>query len=188
MLTDFSSQRTTILSNEDGQSAIEFILTFAIALGITFIFINQVVNMSEGFLVHYANFKASRVFLVQETGSNLVESNFATAANRAKKEFERYFAKNFKGVNARFETFSSKPQGNNSALFTGTTAFFDKRLSALPFIGGKVKVNLLSESFLGKEPDRQTCLEMVCQAITGSRQSCDSNAGGLDVTLYDNGC
>lgn len=184
----FSSHWTNTLHNENGQSAIEFILTFAFALGLTFIFISQAVNMTEGYLVHYANFMASRTYLVQErAGDNDADASFNFAGNRAREVFDSYSLGDF-DIDAEFQFFKPTPQGQNSAVFTGTTARFQKRISPLAFVGGTTEVTLLTESFLGKEPTRSTCYEMVCRAITGNRQACLTSDTSIDVTLYDNGC
>ena len=51
-------------------------------------------------------------------------------------------------------------------------------------IGGKGPLTMVSESFLGREPSRQECIERICStfsAIDGG--SCSSH-----TTIYDNGC
>ena len=176
-----------ILNNDSGQVAIEFILTFVFALGVTFLFVSQALNMTEGYFVHYANYMASRTYLVHEVGSNDENSNFRAAEQEAKKTFDRYGLRNF-GVNPTFEVETPAGIGGSSVLFTGTTAYFEKDLSSFQVIGGGAKAKLLSESFLGKEPARITCAQMICQAIMGDRGSCQGGSAGLEITLYDNGC
>lgn len=175
-------QQTPIL-NEDGQSAIEFILTFIFAFGITFLFVNHTLNITGGYLAHYVNFMSARTYLTVEIGSDVFDTNSNYAAKKAQEVVDRFPLKDF-GVDAKLEVFSYK---DASALFAGTTLYFEQKVSLMPVIGGNQKAKLLSESFLGKEPTIINCLEMVCQAMTGSRQDC-KDISQKSVTLYDNGC
>lgn len=186
-LVQVNSIQNKSLLDQSGQVAIEFILTFIFALGITFLFVNQAVNVTEGYLVHYANFMASRTFLTFEQGSSSSISNINAAESQAKRVFSGYPLASF-GVKARFEVNKPIPAGSVPQIFAGTTAYFEKKISPFSVVGGKSKAKLLSESFLGREPDRITCHEMVCFAITGDRQSCQQNAQNMDAVLYDNGC
>lgn len=177
-------QKIRILQNDTGQVAIEFILVMGFAMGITFLFVKQAFNATEGYLVHYANFMASRAYLTSDSASNNPSSVYTGAARVAKETFERFPLGSF-GIEAEFNTISFS-QG--SGLFQGTTAKFEREANFLPGVGGGEKAKLLSESFLGKEPSRATCYQMVCAAITGGRDSCSGNVDESDITLYDNGC
>ena len=179
--------RSKKILNQSGQVAIEFILTFIFALGITFLFVNQAINMTEGYLVHYVNFMASRTFLTYEQGSSSSTSNINAAESRARQVFNSYPLSEF-GVKVTFEVNKPAPAGNKPQIFSGTTALFEKKISPFSVVGGKTKAKLLSESFLGREPDRITCHEMVCYALTKDRQACQQNAQNMDAVLYDNGC
>lgn len=174
----------TLLGNQRGQVAIEFVLVIGFALGMTFLFFTQAFNATEGYLVHYANFMAGRTYLTAEIGSNDVGSNLNYASTLAEEVYKSYPLANFK-INSKFETVS---YSEGSGLFTGTTAKFEKNLNIFPGIGAGDKAQFLSETFLGKEPTRITCHEQVCAAITGSRSSCVSKVDQMDATLYDNGC
>lgn len=109
---------------------------------------------------------------------------YQQAASEAQKVFSSYPLKNF-GINAKYD-YVLPEQG--SGLMTGTTATFEQRISSLPLVGGSGKATLHSESFLGKEPTRYGCFEMVCSAITGSRVNCAGSYLSMDITLFDNGC
>jgi hypothetical protein len=181
-MEDSLVQKTPIL-NESGQSAIEFILTFMFAFGITFLFINHTLNITSGYFAHYVNFMAARTYLTVESGSDAFEQNNAHAKRLAKEVVNRFPLKKF-GIDPKLEVISFD---DGSALFSGTTLYFEQKVSLMPIIGGKDKGRFLSESFLGKEPTISNCLQMVCQAMTGSRDSC-KGISQKSMTLYDNGC
>ncbi len=183
IMEDFLVRQTPILRDEKGQSALEFILTFAFALGVTFLFINQSLNLTAGYLNHYVNFMASRAYLVHDAGNNVYENNINYARDRAQEVFRRFPLKEL-GIDADFQVVT---RNEGSALFSGTTSTFKKSLSSLPIIGGGEKATLLSESFLGKEPLRFTCFQMICAAMTGNTQKCQTTSN-LDIVPYDNGC
>ncbi|MBT4790630.1 MAG: hypothetical protein HON90_03585 [Halobacteriovoraceae bacterium] len=177
-------QKMLIHCNERGQSAIEFILTFAFAIGVTFLFLNQAMNLTEGYLAHYVNFMSARTYLVYDSGIDTRNSILAQAEREAESVYKSYPLASF-GVQSTLKVITSD-QG--SALFSGTVLQFEKALSAMPVVGGGKKALLYSESFLGKEPLRITCAQMMCAAITGTLQDCQSNSTDMDIVLYDNGC
>jgi hypothetical protein len=170
------------LLNEKGQSAIEFILVIGFALGITFLFTTQAMNATKGYLVHYANFAASRVYLVHDGGSRSIGPNYSGAESAALDHMDSFNLTQLFGL----KTDCSVEKEN--ALFTGTVCRYDVVLNFFPMIAGGDKAKLVTESFLGKEPLRATCFEMTCQAITGDRNGCQSKFEIMDITLYDNGC
>ena len=184
MMDDFLVHWMLMVDNQKGQSAVEFILTFSFALGVTFLFVNQALNITSGYLVHYVNFMSARAYLVHDGGINAPGSMFTQAKNKAIQVFESYNISEV-GVDATLEVFS--PNDNNG-LFTGTVMQFEKRLSALPVVGGGKKALFYSESFLGKEPLRITCAKMICAAMTGNQDTCASRFDNTDMALYDNGC
>ncbi len=180
----FSGRKMHIQNNnQDGQSAIEFILTVAFALGVTFLFVNQALNMTAGYYAHWVNYKASRVYLVYEDGVDLKSTNINKAIAAAQNVFKKSELKAF-GVNGTLKVITTD-QAN--AVFTGTVLEFKRSLSSLPVVGGGEKARFYSESFLGKEPLRITCAEMTCAAITGSITDC-RDPEKMDIVLYDNGC
>ena len=173
-----------ILDNELGQSAMEFVLTIAFAMGVTFLFVNQSLNLTAGYFAHYVNFMAARTYSVHETGVDSQETNITESSNIARQIISRSQLKAF-GVDGTF-TVVTRQEG--SALFSGTVLQFEKSISALPIVGGREKALFYSESLLGKEPTRIICQQMVCGAMTGSPGSCQNTATSMDVVLYDNGC
>ncbi len=183
-MEDFSVQKMHTLKNEKGQSAIEFILTFAFALGLTFLFVNQALNLTSGYLNHYVNFMSSRAYLVHETGVDNVSTNTSASVEHATDVFNGYPMENF-GITAEFEVITAR---KGSPLFSGTVSQFKKSLSSLPIVGGGEKALFYSESFLGKEPLRITCAEMICAAMTGNVGECQQRSESIDIVLYDNGC
>ncbi len=172
------------VNDEKGQSAIEFILTFAFGLGIVFLFAIQSLNATKGFLVHYANFMAARTYQVNDLGIDNTQTMMTNAAAEAAKVFSSYALGSF-GINAQFKIITPN-QGRG--IYSGGVAEFSEALSALPFVGGGATANFYSESFLGKEPLRMTCFEQTCAAITGSPNGCEGRSDQMDVVIYDNGC
>ncbi len=178
-------QMVTQISNEQGQSAIEFVLVIGFALGVTFLFITQTFNTTRGYLLHYANFAASRVYLTADNGSNEANGNLAFAAARANEQLDSFNLSSAFGIEVDCDF---KNYVNTNALFTGSVCEFEATTNFLPLIGGGDKAKLVSESFLGREPTRLNCYEMTCEAIYGERTGCAAKTTTTDFTLYDNGC
>ncbi len=182
-MVDFLVQEMRIRDNEKGQSAVEFILTVAFALGMTFLFVNQALNLTAGYLAHYQNFKAARAYFTFETGVNNQQTNLTQAIHKVEKVFNNKLLEAFGAEEGKFKVITNR---TGSAIFSGTVFQFKMPISTLPFVGGEDKALLYSESFLGKEPTRVICQEMVCAAISGDTKKCSS--GDMDIVLYDNGC
>lgn len=180
---DFLEQKMLIPDNEHGQSAIEFILTFAFALGVTFLFVNQALNLTTGYLAHYVNFMAARTYLVAEDGSLNESANLNTAQSEAILTFKSFGVEKV----ALDGVPEILPRNKASALFTGTIFQFKRKLSSLPIVGGGKEALFYSEAFLGKEPLRVNCAKMICAAMTGNQDACTDNTAS-DKVLYDNGC
>jgi len=167
--------------NQKGQATIEFLLVFAFALGVTFLFLNLAINSTQGYIVHYANFMASRTFMSYDGGSNNLQNSISGAANASRRVFQRYPLEAF-DIKAQFNVL--KPTlGASNALYSGTTSVFEKRITPFKLVGGGAKVIMFSESFLSKDPVRFACWKGTCSGI--GQNSCDF---GLDTTLFDNGC
>lgn len=173
------------ITNESGQSTIEFVLVIAFALGVTFLFMAHTFNTTKGYLLHYANYTASRVYLTYDNGGGVVSQNYASAQRRAQEQLDSFNLDSVFGIQSdcRFTNYQ-----NTNALFTGSVCEFQATTSFFPLIGGGDKAKLVTESFLGKEPTRTTCYEMTCFAMTGDRNICKSQSETMDITLYDNGC
>ncbi len=176
--------------NEYGQSSIEFILSMAFIMGLFFLFINQAFNFSIGYLAHYATFMASRAFMVQDKArmDSIADYNgiIEDAKSVGTKVFKRHQLEIFLGSSVGEVGFNS-PDTGSFYEYTGAYFQFQRPFSTYESFGGGVMLDLLSESFLGKEPTRVECKNQVCNAIAGS--DC---GGASDIlkysTVYDNGC
>ena len=175
----------TQLGNDRGQVALEFILVIGFALGVTFLFMSQTFTSTKGYLLHYANYAASRVYLTYDVGAANVMANYQEAEDHANKHLRSFELDNLFGINTECE-FLNFQQTN--ALFTGSVCKFEATTNFFPIIGGGAKAELVSESFLGKEPVRSTCYQQLCEVMTGDKQGCRSKFENMDITLYDNGC
>lgn len=168
------------IKNEKGQSTIEFILTFSFAIGISFLFVSQSLNITVGFLVHYATFMGGRTYLTYDNGSNELTSVYNSAGNAAKKAFDRYALTRF-DIQPEVEIITA--ENSASSLFSGVTAQYERLLTPYKMVGGGKKAMYHSEGFLGKEPTRNQCFQTTCLAM--GIQGCSE---AKDITLFDNGC
>lgn len=171
-----------------GQSTIEFLLVSVFAIGFLIVFIQLAINLTGGYLVHYATFMASRTFLVYETARNDPISDYSISAyNKAKEVFESYEVKLF-GVydsNPRlnFNYHDGDPQLDY--FFTGVYYIYEQPMSLFNYLGGEVKSRMYSESFLGKEPTRGECWRRTRKAFKDLQIPNDL----IDfTTVFDNGC
>lgn len=172
------------LKKNKGQSTIEFIMTFTVAVGFIFLFLKMALNYTDGFMVHHATFMASRAYLVSDEDRRSLEEGDSKAIEKARQVFTKYLPEGLvKGV----ETGSLKennpdPGKTKFHAFVGVWIEFTQRFS-MGFIGGKESIRFISESFLGREPTRSETRSQVCQAIMSLGLSkCD-----VHVTLEDNG-
>lgn len=177
------------LTQETGQATIEFILTFVFGLSLMLMIFNSAMNYATGYLVHYATFMASRVYLTSELHSgNYGSFDFAVrdAERDARAAFQQYNLGIF-GVDESefFVNTTSTNQTGSQFLTVGAYSRYTQRVDMLGRVTGNTELDLVSESFLGKEPPRVYCAERTCFAITGS-ENCES--ADLDITLFDNGC
>jgi len=168
-------------SNQNGQSTIEFILTFVFGLSLIFFVINSSLNHATGYLVHYATFMASRVYL---TADSHTIGSLNGSVEKAKESFEKYNLGIFKINSNNFKVNKVEDVRNrNENLTVGAYTTFELTMDLIGQIAGQKKMELVSESFLGKEPTRAECAERVCYAI-----SSEKNCENMDITLYDDGC
>ena len=174
-----------VIKNSKGQSAIEFLMTFTIVLAIVLSFYKIAVNFTNGYLVQYATFMASRSYLVYDRNATMVKDD-APAADRAKQAFDRFsIPKLIPGFNGVPSFNDPEYQGNKT--YVGAVTTYSQSFSISNMFGGKNTLTLKSESFLGRGPSRAECGTRVCAAmmqVPGSAAApCDNNA-----TLFDNGC
>ena len=165
-------------NSEKGQSTIEFILTFSITLLIVVVFIKASFTIVNGYVIHYATFMASRSFLVWDTASATPDASDIPAFNKAKE----VFGKIIKQSNS---TLQSNMPGDVKTIYVGVWYEYKEYLSASDILGGREKMALRSESFLGRAPTVGTCYRRICAAMEAAPLSA---VCGKHTTMYDNGC
>lgn len=172
--------------NQAGQSTIEFIFAFAFGVSLVLVVFNSSMNHISGYLAHYATFMASRTYLTYD--SNVGNFDAGASLNRSIQESTDVFVSyNLGFFNIPNSSFSINPAnaGDIANYYkVGATTSFEKDIDILGKVMGHKKINMISESFLGKEPTRNMCAIRVCQAITG-QPTCSIE---MDITLFDDGC
>ena len=169
-------------NNEQGQSTIEFLMTFIISISFLFFFVKMALNYTNGYLVHYANFMASRSFLVADTNQE-PSASYNSAFDQATTVFGKYYIETFiPGFSGALQV--NMPTSGIGSIYVGTYVEYSDVLSFTKLVGGKKPLNLRSESFLGKEVVRRDCEKRVCDILAQlSGSACDNHS-----TRYDNGC
>jgi len=140
------------------------------------------VTFSNGFLVHYATFMASRTYLVIDNNSNSPSGGDQIARNRASTVFEKFPMKEIiPGWNSFIKI--NHPGAVPNALFTGAYSEYTENFGISDLVGGIKPMVLRSESFLGREPTRSNCLNRICRAMEEVGGDCS-----VHTTFFDNGC
>jgi hypothetical protein len=176
--------------DESGQSTIEFIFTFVFGVSIIFLIFNSAMNHATGYLVHYATFMASRSYLTSDNyigtfGGGQPELYHSVAEQRARDVFNQYNLGVFNVDSSGFRiNHAFSGSAKSEYLTVGTFMIFEQRIDVIGRIAGQNKLDLTSESYLGKEPTRFTCALQTCKAVTSEDVCGDS----MDITLFDNGC
>ncbi len=163
-----------------GQSTIEFLLTLSFTFGFIFLYAKIAFNYTNGYLIQYATFMASRSYLVYDSGS-------------VDEAGQDNYAKIFAETNVFLKIVPQAPAGIKAnhptqsvgSLYTGLYYDFIQDFSFNNVIGGRVPMHFRSESFLGREPVRSECLRRIkdsFKALSGVDEL------SLNVTLEDNGC
>jgi hypothetical protein len=168
--------------NNQGQSLIEFLMTITLVISIFFIFFKIAFNAVEGFYIHYATFMASRTYMVVDFNQGDISSSTILAKKKAKDVFKN-FAISTWGYDEDKLKFNDYDSGNN-ILFVGCYYEFEQKMSVTGLMGGSTPLHLKSESFLGKEPNRQECLGQICSRF----KKAAGGACGMFSTYFDNGC
>lgn len=172
--------------NQAGQSTIEFIFCFIFAVGLILLVFNTSLNYATGYVTHYATYMASRVFMTQDSNQNVWHAGSRDSAiNRAKATFEKYNLSIFGIQNTAFSINDDQNVSAGEYLMIGAYTRFERKMDMVGQITGQKKLELISESFLGREPTRGVCASRVCKAVTGQDEC---NGANMDVTLFDNGC
>lgn len=173
--------------SEAGQSTVEFILTFAFGVSLILVIFNTSMNFATGYLVHYATFMASRVYLTQDNMTGTIGNSspaLSGSVETAKTAFNVY---NLSVFNVDNSSFIINPAGNtdpSTYMTVGGVTKFELNMDIMGQIAGSKKIEMTSESFLGKEVTRAECASRTCFGITGA-ESCDDT---YDITLFDDGC
>ena len=176
-------------NNQYGQSTIEFIFCFIFAVGLILLVFNTSLNYATGYVTHYATYMASRVFLTQDGNQNTwgPGNSISKAQEAARETFNKYQLSIF-GINDSSLEFTNPAKEESVSageyLMVGPYTRFERKIDMVGQITGQKKLELISESFLGREPTRGVCASRVCKAITGQ----DECSGALDITLFDDGC
>lgn len=171
--------------NQHGQSTIEFIFSFSTAFFLIIYTTKVAINYTTGYLAHYATYMSSRAYLSFEG-----QGNPGLVNNIPQAVFNEVRVDLFNGALTSEATnpgivvdASSNPQ---LAILSGVKYDWETSFSISGLFGGNQTLQMRSESFLGREPDRSTCLRQTCAAALNGAGSviCSEHA----FTLGDNGC
>lgn len=174
-------------NNQDGQSTIEFIFSFIFAVSLILMVFNTSLNYASGYVTHYATFMASRIFMVRDTAVNNDWSGAQSKSQgveMAKQAFKERYNLSIFNINSDLEINNNPDTDAGQYLMVGAFVRYDRKIDLVGQITGGKKLELISESFLGREPVRSVCASRICMAITG-QENCNSS---WDVTLFDDGC
>ena len=178
---DFSHP-STLIPSDRGQSTMEFLLAFTFVFTLIFLIFQVGVNFTNGYLIHYATFVASRTYLVIDNNSNNISSGDQDARGRAISVFNQFPVDKFV-PGFRSELKINHPMTIPNNLFVGAWLEYPEKFGISDLIGGIKDVSLRSESFLGREPSRVTCLVRICEAMREVGGTC-----GDHTTFFDDGC
>ncbi|PIP92964.1 MAG: hypothetical protein COW00_06610 [Bdellovibrio sp. CG12_big_fil_rev_8_21_14_0_65_39_13] len=170
--------------SENGQSTIEFLISFVFVLGFLFLFLRLSIVYTNGYLMHYATFSASRAYMVADNGDKNAEGSDGLAFTKAKAVFDKIVnTTQIFGQTIQLKENSMDSENMNS-LLVGVFADLNEYFMVPGVTNSRKDLNLKSESFLGREPTRGECIQSVCEVIKGiTSVSCSAM-----VTLDDNGC
>ncbi len=165
-------------NSQKGQSVIEFLLTFTIVIGMLFFYFKMSLGFTNGYMVHYSTFMASRSFLTSDSWDTDPDGK---AFQKAQAVFKRLLPEGLiNGFNGQLKM--NDPDSVSFKVFTGVYADFYARYT-VGIVGGNGPIFHRSESFLGREPTRLESTEQTCRAIARvTKNGCDTL-----VTLDDNG-
>lgn len=173
--------------NNEGQSTIEFIMTFSATIGFIFLFLKMALNYTDGYMVHHATFMASRAYLTFDNERMDVNAGDQEAFVHSQKVFEKYLPTFIFPDLSKNNLKANHPDAVDYSALIGVYANFERKFS-LGFIKINEPINYISESFLGREPSREEAIVQVCKAIDSVFGISSSNGEcPLLVTLDDNG-
>ncbi len=172
---------------KQGQSTIEFLVVFLLVIAILFLHVKLVFNTAVGNLAHYGTFMASRIFLVYDSNSDTPQNSDKSAQDRATAYFEEKFLGKITALGAVAPQLSfNLPETGKRVEYIGAIFKFQQTISIFPLIAAGLKALFVSESFLGREPPRSDCLQMICRAmgVEPAGGTCNLQM----ATLFDDGC
>ncbi|MGE3609455.1 MAG: hypothetical protein AB7I27_07700 [Bacteriovoracaceae bacterium] len=172
--------------NQNGQSTIEFIFTFAFGISLIFLIFKSAMNYATGYMVHYATFMASRTYLTSESyfgNFGSPDISIQNSEGEAREVFKKYNLSIF-GIDENNFKVNRPGLGTGEQLTVGVYTLFEQKMDIMGRLFGQNKLEMVSESFLGKEPTRALCAARVCKAMTG-QEVCSNQ---MDITLFDDGC
>ncbi len=156
-------------------------MTIIFAIMIYFVFVKVAFNAVDGYLIHYATFMASRTYMVADINGSDIGQSVTKAESEARKTFSRFYINLF-GYDESGLQFNSY-NTDIPAHLVGCYFEFEQKFSILRVSGPQKPMHLKSESFLGKEPPKQECIDNICSSIKGTVGTC-----GKFTTYFDNGC
>jgi hypothetical protein len=183
-----------VLHKKQGQSTIEFLLTLVFSIAFLFMFVQLALNSGIGYLNHYATFMASRAYLVFDDNNQVVTSTLENAEDFVRNDVMKKFGLDVMGLKIADIVgnveINSPLDANKKYEYVGVVHKIKRKFSALSIIGGKFFAELVSESFLGKEPTRGDCLQRLCQHVVVEHLGfeCNPQNESNHITLFDDGC
>lgn len=171
------------LKNQKGQSTIELITTLVFVFGFVFLFVKTALYTTNHFMAQYFTFMASRSYLVMDNSSNTAEGSDSYAEQKARAVMNSF---PLEGLDLGEGSLAfNTPSGSNHKVLVGPHFHFTGQMTIGGMFGGNQELDLVSESFLLREPPRIDCMQRICDSFQalGVDPSCE-----LHVTIADNGC
>ncbi len=169
------------MRGQKGQSTIEFLSALSFVIAIIFFYVKMALNITNGYLMHYATYMASRAYLVgDDAGANAIgfAKNNAIVVYNGIKQYALPFDQ---GGTLVF----NEPQTVDKKVFVGAWTSFKQKFSYSAIVGGTALMEYVSESFIGREPTISECIQQACAMIRLSTGISDCGQG---TTVIDNGC
>lgn len=169
--------------NNKGQSTIEFIFSFSFAFFLIIYTLKVALNYTSGYMAHYATYMASRAYLTYEnSGGGIDPAGLFSQVTEPIFEDTKvtFFNKNIEIDDTKLLV----KRDPTDPILVGVTFDWETSFSTVGLFGGNQTLHFKSESFLGREPDRQECSNQTCQAARGGM----SGSCGKAFTIVDNGC
>jgi len=152
-------------------------------IGFLFVFVKLAINYTNGYLLHWATYSASRAYL---TFDDNTLNPLVKAKDHARDVFNSYTKLvPSLGNDLKF----NDPDTGKNFIYVGAFAEFKQTFSIFAFVGGQDPLAFRTESFLGKEPHRQECLERICDQFKQQLGNIGAGCPALEnATYFDDGC